>query len=403
MFINCRHCHTLVATDPATDLPPERCPRCAGVLRRTDAGTVPEKPPAGAAAASGADVATGPETPAPAHVPVLPPSGLAPIPREEQDAPVAQDQPEKNGTAATAPGIDTPGDASGGDAIAASDPAPASAPTPTPTPAPAQTQTPATPPTPTPTGAPAPTPAPPPDVAADIDAEQEPQPSSPAAAGEPGESGSASGPAPDADEPSPGQADTPPADAPDSAETSAPAQQDAQAAPEAHPPTPPPDDASAQPDPAGPAFAAPPAAPPGRPWRRRRRPWVRAGTPARARFRPLRSGSAIAGGWRARGKWRRWSSPPAACSAARCRPGANPRPSCWSRATCARIPTPATRCAYAPASATTRAGRRPGRGCCSPCRTSTGARWPRARSNRANTAAARPARRWRRDRARTSN
>ncbi|MGY1521951.1 DUF3426 domain-containing protein [Luteimonas sp. A482] len=34
MFINCRHCNTLVATDPATGLPPERCPRCAGVLRR---------------------------------------------------------------------------------------------------------------------------------------------------------------------------------------------------------------------------------------------------------------------------------------------------------------------------------------------------------------------------------
>ena len=32
MFINCRHCNALVATDPATDLPPERCPRCAGVL-----------------------------------------------------------------------------------------------------------------------------------------------------------------------------------------------------------------------------------------------------------------------------------------------------------------------------------------------------------------------------------
>src|SRR5690606_2977310 len=102
------------------------------------------------------------------------------------------------------------------------------------------------------------------------------QPSSPAAAGEPGESGSASGPAPDADEPSPGQADTPPADAPDSAETSAPAQQDAQAAPEAHPPTPPPDDASAKPDPAGPAFAAPPAATAGRPTHQRQRTLVAA-------------------------------------------------------------------------------------------------------------------------------
>lgn len=37
MFINCRHCNALVATDPATDAPPERCPRCSGLLRG-DAG-----------------------------------------------------------------------------------------------------------------------------------------------------------------------------------------------------------------------------------------------------------------------------------------------------------------------------------------------------------------------------
>jgi hypothetical protein len=33
MFINCPFCKALVATDPATDLPPERCPRCAEPLR----------------------------------------------------------------------------------------------------------------------------------------------------------------------------------------------------------------------------------------------------------------------------------------------------------------------------------------------------------------------------------
>ncbi len=33
MFINCPHCKALVATDPATDLPPEQCPRCAAKLR----------------------------------------------------------------------------------------------------------------------------------------------------------------------------------------------------------------------------------------------------------------------------------------------------------------------------------------------------------------------------------
>lgn len=33
MFVNCPFCRALVATDPATDLPPERCPRCAAPLR----------------------------------------------------------------------------------------------------------------------------------------------------------------------------------------------------------------------------------------------------------------------------------------------------------------------------------------------------------------------------------
>lgn len=33
MFINCPFCRALVATDPATDLPPDHCPRCAAKLR----------------------------------------------------------------------------------------------------------------------------------------------------------------------------------------------------------------------------------------------------------------------------------------------------------------------------------------------------------------------------------
>lgn len=33
MFVNCPHCRTLVATDPATDLPPRFCPECASPLR----------------------------------------------------------------------------------------------------------------------------------------------------------------------------------------------------------------------------------------------------------------------------------------------------------------------------------------------------------------------------------
>ena len=60
MFINCKHCNALVATDPATDLPPERCPRCAGRLREpvaaADQAPADAMPPA-------APPATSPETP----------------------------------------------------------------------------------------------------------------------------------------------------------------------------------------------------------------------------------------------------------------------------------------------------------------------------------------------------
>lgn len=41
MFINCKHCGTLVATDPVSDRPPERCPRCRGALRAPDAQVTP--------------------------------------------------------------------------------------------------------------------------------------------------------------------------------------------------------------------------------------------------------------------------------------------------------------------------------------------------------------------------
>ena len=33
MFVNCKHCRSLVATDPVTDQPPLHCPRCGGLLR----------------------------------------------------------------------------------------------------------------------------------------------------------------------------------------------------------------------------------------------------------------------------------------------------------------------------------------------------------------------------------
>ena len=42
MFVNCPFCRGLVATDPVTDRPPERCPRCAAPLRELqDAAPAP--------------------------------------------------------------------------------------------------------------------------------------------------------------------------------------------------------------------------------------------------------------------------------------------------------------------------------------------------------------------------
>lgn len=43
MFVNCPFCRGLVATDPVTDLPPERCPRCAAQLRGA-ADAAPREP-----------------------------------------------------------------------------------------------------------------------------------------------------------------------------------------------------------------------------------------------------------------------------------------------------------------------------------------------------------------------
>ncbi|MGH8031597.1 MAG: DUF3426 domain-containing protein [Luteimonas sp.] len=42
MLINCRVCRALVATDPATDPLPPRCPRCAATLREDDAPPPPD-------------------------------------------------------------------------------------------------------------------------------------------------------------------------------------------------------------------------------------------------------------------------------------------------------------------------------------------------------------------------
>ena len=67
MFINCPYCNALVATDPASDLPPEHCPRCAAALRTMkaevvrDVAAMPESatvPPAPTDAGGAAEAAT---------------------------------------------------------------------------------------------------------------------------------------------------------------------------------------------------------------------------------------------------------------------------------------------------------------------------------------------------------
>lgn len=95
MFINCRHCHALVATDPATDLPPERCPRCRGVLRRPDQGL----PAAPAATAPPAPALTPAATPPPPLVRDAP----APAPGTAQGpaTSAAPGAPDGSGTDAT--------------------------------------------------------------------------------------------------------------------------------------------------------------------------------------------------------------------------------------------------------------------------------------------------------------
>ena len=101
MFINCPKCSALVATDLATDLPPERCPRCGFGMRADrltstpDTGTpAPPRPPVPAA--------TPPAAPAPrplVFVPLTPsrPAAAAPpVPGEADrstEAPAAVPDP----------------------------------------------------------------------------------------------------------------------------------------------------------------------------------------------------------------------------------------------------------------------------------------------------------------------
>ena len=57
MFTNCPFCKALVATDPATDLPPEHCPRCAAKLRGIETSVAAA---AMSTAPQGGDLATAP-------------------------------------------------------------------------------------------------------------------------------------------------------------------------------------------------------------------------------------------------------------------------------------------------------------------------------------------------------
>ncbi len=95
MFCNCPHCRALVATDPVSGLPPERCPRCGGALR--DATTPASEPeaaspvphaameaPAADTAAPVAPVAPADSVPAPAPAP-------GPATAVESAAPTASD------------------------------------------------------------------------------------------------------------------------------------------------------------------------------------------------------------------------------------------------------------------------------------------------------------------------
>lgn len=75
MFINCPFCRALVATDPATDLPPDHCPRCAAKLRGLDAE------------ASGPATSTALQAGEPAPVPRLDPDFLLQVPSPDMSLP----------------------------------------------------------------------------------------------------------------------------------------------------------------------------------------------------------------------------------------------------------------------------------------------------------------------------
>ena len=105
MFINCRHCNALVATDPATDQPPERCPRCGGALRTAPVAieeAIAEAPAAGDAVAEASPADDAPATPDDGAV--APAQAIAEP--ESQPEPEATREPEPEATSVPASGPD---------------------------------------------------------------------------------------------------------------------------------------------------------------------------------------------------------------------------------------------------------------------------------------------------------
>src|SRR5690606_8970699 len=103
MFINCPNCSALVATDLATDLPPERCPRCGfgPLIEQVDlkASTVepspePTREPVPEPEAALAPEATAPEPPPEAAPEPSPAAEPEPVPEPAPDpSPAEPDAP----------------------------------------------------------------------------------------------------------------------------------------------------------------------------------------------------------------------------------------------------------------------------------------------------------------------
>lgn len=110
MFINCKHCGTLVATDPVTDRPPERCPRCRGALRAPDAQVTPSVAtllkPVAAPAAPGPLTTLSPMSAGPVETTAPSPAPAAPS-RVGDDAPGPDDADANAGASVAATPVDS--------------------------------------------------------------------------------------------------------------------------------------------------------------------------------------------------------------------------------------------------------------------------------------------------------